>query len=241
MPLWVAYQERGGNMKVVLANVTPNPIEAIYKAYKICYSSNSPTNIKAPSEDKMIEFIKPKMGHTTPLEQAEVTFYIEGVSRALTHQLVRHRTANINQQSQRYVELGQFEYVIPPEIAKDEIAKDFFLKIMEADWLAYELITNRLQTRYMYDGVKATEANKKAIEDARYVLPNACTSNIIFKIDLHNFRNFYRQRNCKHAQWEIQGLAREMMRLVKEVIPFANYKVMNCGVTCWDCLEEVEQ
>jgi len=222
-------------MKVVLASVTPNPIEAIYKAYKICYSSDTPTNIKVPSEEKMIEFIKPKMGHTTPLEQAEVTFYIEGVSRALTHQLVRHRTASPNQQSQRYVRLGQFEYVVPPEIEKDMFLKDIFIKSMEHSQITYDYLTGRLERSYIRKGMKKTVANKKAIEDARYVLPNACCSNIIFKTDLHNFRNFYRLRNCKHAQWEIRGLAKEMMRLVKEPIPFADHKVMNCGVTCRDC------
>lgn len=251
-------------MKVRISNYSnaENPIITIYKAYRLCYSEGEQSQIKLPINqfgkldfDAMKDFIvdKIKKGHTTPLEHVSFTFEVNGVSRALTHQLVRHRTGKYNQQSQRYVKLGQFEYIIPPSIAEDLELKARYIKEMERDQEAYDFFVDRLITNqikkncpWFVDATNHTlfkETNrklyfryeKKAIEDARYKFPNACTSNITMTFDLHNFRKFYQLRKCTHAQWEIQDLASMCGVLVKDIIPWALVSCMNCGKTCFDC------
>jgi thymidylate synthase (FAD) len=180
----------------------------------------------------MIEFIKDKMdkGHESPLEHCNFTFTIEGVSRALSHQLVRHRIASYSQQSQRYCRLGQFEYVIPPEIEKDFVLKSIFIHQMESSQLAYNRLVKGL--------IINDRTEKQAIEDARYVFPNACCTNLIMTMNLRTFRHFFSERTCKHAQWEISYLAYEAMNEVKRYIPFADYKAKKCGISCFECKEE---
>lgn len=235
-------------MKVTLLSITPNALEQIYRAYRICYSGASPTEIKMPIKDdltidfnKVNDFIVPLMveGHTTPLEHVSVSFAIEGASRACTHQLVRHRTGKYNQQSQRYVKLDQFEYVIPPAIKNNNIAREAFIQHMQDSQRAYDGIAFRLEQDYLSAGMNKREATKKAIEDARYVFPNACCSNIIVTMDLNNLRKFLALRLCINSQWEIRNLAKEMLKLVESEIPFIGNSVMNCGKTCNRCIEEI--
>lgn len=252
------------NMRVRISNYSnaENPIITIYKAYRLCYSSEDQSQIKIPTTedgsldfDAMRNFIvdKIKRGHTTPLEHVSFTFEVMDVSRALTHQLVRHRTGKYNQQSQRYVKLGQFEYIIPPSIAEDPELKARYIEEMERDQQAYDFFVDKLITNQIikhcpwfvepcnHQLFKETNKKlyikfeKKAIEDARYKFPNACTSNITMTFDLHNFRKFYQLRKCSHAQWEIQRLATLCGTLVKDIIPWALAYCMNCGKTCFDC------
>lgn len=253
-------------MKVRISNYSnvENPIVTIYKAYRLCYSKGEQCDIALPLLDngeldikKMQDFIidKVNLGHTTPLEHIMFTFEISGVSRALTHQLVRHRTGKFNQQSQRYCKLGQFDYVIPPSIEKDLELKNRFIQEMNKDQEAYDFFVNKLIKNHLIEMGKMTptdfvtdvkmkdkasylKAEKKAIEDARYVFPNACTSNITVSMDLNNFRKFYNLRNCKFAQWEIRDLAHEMGKQVKDIIPFALMGAMNCGKTCFECVSK---
>lgn len=252
-------------MKARITNYSnaENPIITIYKAYRLCYSSGEQSEIKLPMTReneidfaKMEEFILDKvlLNHTTPLEHVSFTFEISGVSRALTHQLVRHRTGKFNQQSQRYVKLGQFEYVIPPSIKEDPELEERFIEEMERDQQAYDffvdrLITNKIKKKYPdfafpenHELFKSLykrayiKFEKSAIEDARYVFSNACASNITVTFDLNNFRKFYNLRNCVHAQWEIRQLAKLMGNLVKDIVPFALKGSMSCGKTCFDCI-----
>lgn len=251
-------------MKVRLANYSnaEHPIITLYKAYRVCYAKGEQSEIKLPTkEDNTLDFSvmtnfiehKMNMNHTSPLEHVSFTFELNGVSRALTHQLVRHRTGKYSQQSQRYVKFGQFEYVIPPNIAKDPELKARFIEEMERDQEAYDFFVDKLITNQIrdcsLDVVDPTnheifrklnpklysKFEKLAIEDARYVFPNSACSNITCTMDLHNFRHFYALRNCVHAQWEIRQLAKLMGQVINEVIPFATYKAMNCGTTCFDC------
>lgn len=245
-------------MQVRISNYSSaeHPIITIYKAYRLCYSKGKQCEIRLPRDSgksqtdfkKMEEFIVNlmKKGHTTPLEHIAFTFEISGVSRALTHQLVRHRTGKFNQQSQRYVKLGQFEYVIPPNIKEDEELKERYIQEMERDQQAYDffvekLMCNSLAKEGYYEDLSVlpkkllSKHEKMAIEDARYVFPNSCCSNITVTMDLNNFRKFYSLRKCKHAQWEIQRLATLMGELVTDIIPFALDEAMNCGKTCHDC------
>lgn len=252
-------------MKARISNYSnvEQPIITIYKAYRLCYSGGEQSEIKLPvttkgtiDYDKIVDFIvdKIKLDHTTPLEHVSFTFEISGVSRALTHQLVRHRTGKFNQQSQRYVKLGQFDYVIPPKIAEDPELKARFIEEMERDQLAYDFFVDKLITnQILKSGLAFTDPTdhesfkklyrraylkfeKLAIEDARYVFSNACATNITATFDLNNFRKFYQLRKCTHAQWEIRNLASLMGSLVKDVVPFALDGVMKCNKTCFDCV-----
>ncbi|MCD6407688.1 FAD-dependent thymidylate synthase, partial [bacterium] len=145
------------------------------------------------------------------LEHVKFTFGVEGVSRALTHQLVRHRIASYSQQSQRYVKAENFEYIIPPLIEKDEILKKEFLTIMEEIKETY----NRILKRFEEIGIKGEKAN----QDARYILPNAAATKIVITMNARELLHFFRVRCCSRAQWEIRELAYKMLEICKEKLP----------------------
>jgi thymidylate synthase (FAD) len=166
------------------------------------------------------------------------TFGVEGVSRVLTHQLVRHRVGcSYSQQSQRYVKLEQFEYIIPPEIEKVPAAKEKFIKAMEEDQRVYnelvELLMEEHYKRYLSEGKTEKQARsmaeKTAIEDARYVFPNACETKIVFTMSARALMNFFRHRCCNRAQWEIREMAEEMLRQLKGIAPTL---FKNAGPAC---------
>lgn len=209
-------------LKVKLLEYTPNPEKVVATAAKLCYS---PVGIEEMSNDlsdeKVNKFLDMLMsyGHESPIEHVSFTFAAEGVSRSLTHQLVRHRIASYSQQSQRYVKLDQFQYIIPPEIDKDKNIRNVFIESMENSQKAYDKICNTLEERYISEGMKRKQAEKKSIEDSRYVFPNACETKIIFTMNARTLMNFFRHRCCTRAQWEIRNLANEMLLEVKKVAP----------------------
>lgn len=209
-------------MKVKLLEYTPNAEKLIASAAKLCYSSSEiedlQNNLDKEKVDKFLNMLM-SYGHESPIEHVSFTFGIEGVSRSLTHQLVRHRIGSYSQQSQRYVRLDQFEYVIPPSVEKDEEAKKIYIETMKNCQKSYDNIASILKEKYISDGLRAMDAEKKAIEDARYVFPNACTSKIIVTMNARSLMNFFRHRCCNRAQWEIRELAETMLFEVKEVAP----------------------
>ncbi|AUM97283.1 TPA: FAD-dependent thymidylate synthase [Clostridium botulinum] len=209
-------------MKVKLLEYTPNAEKLIASAAKLCYSSSGiedlQNNLDKEKVDKFLNMLM-SYGHESPIEHVSFTFGIEEVSRSLTHQLVRHRIGSYSQQSQRYVRLDQFEYVIPPSVEKDEEAKKIYIETMKNCQKSYDNIANILKEKYINDGLRAMDAEKKAIEDARYVFPNACTSKIIVTMNARSLMNFFRHRCCNRAQWEIRELAETMLFEVKEVAP----------------------
>ena len=142
------------------------------------------------------------MGHLSVIEHANFTFSVEGVSRALTHQLVRHRIASYSQQSQRYVSMNRASYIIPPSIALDPDAKKEYEALMNQIWKAY-----------------AELAQKVPKEDARYVLPNACNTNITVTMNARELTHFFSLRCCRRAQWEIRKMAWLMLLEVRQVSP----------------------
>ena len=227
-------------LHVELLEHTPNPEKLVASAAKLCYSSSDISGIRdGLDEEKTVGFISRlmSMGHESPLEHISFTFAIEGVSRSLTHQLVRHRIASYSQKSQRYVTEGQFEYVVPHEIENIPEAKELFIKAMENDQNTYDKLTDTLSKKHFEDMLaegmdekKAKQASvKKAIEDARYVLPNACETKIIMTINARSLINFFHHRCCERAQWEIRELAEKMLFLVKEVSPIL---FENAGPSC---------
>ncbi|MEG0641119.1 MAG: FAD-dependent thymidylate synthase [Clostridium sp.] len=228
------------NLKVKLIAHTENPEKIIAAAAKLCYSNSSVEDILDElTDDKTQKFIGMLMSlsHESPIEHVSFTFAVEGVSRSLTHQLVRHRIASYSQQSQRYVKLNQFEYVIPPEIQNIKEAKDIYISSMEDSQRTYDNLTQVLFDNHFKNEVKngSTEekarkiAEKKAIEDARYVFPNACETKIVLTMNARTLYNFFKHRCCSRAQWEIRALADEMLRQVKNIAPTLFAK---CGPAC---------
>lgn len=217
-------------LKVVLLSHTPEPEKIISAAAKLCYSSSGIDHILTDlTQDKVNQFLTMlmDMGHASPIEHVSFTFGIEGVSRSLTHQLVRHRLASYSQKSQRYVKEGQFGYIVPPEIEKNEEAKKVYIKAMEDQQRAYDQLVDILQKKHIeeikgqYKSEKKVHslAEKAAIEDARYVLPNACETKIVATMNARELLHFFNHRSCNRAQWEIRELATQMLILVKEVAP----------------------
>ena len=134
-------------LKVKLLRYTPDGEKLVASAAKLCYSPVGVEEIEEKLDAKNIDsFLTMLMslGHESPIEHVTFTFAAEGVSRTLTHQLVRHRIASYSQQSQRYVKLDQFEYVVPPAIQENEEAKELFLKAMEEDQRYFKEITDIL-------------------------------------------------------------------------------------------------
>ncbi|MCQ2455447.1 MAG: FAD-dependent thymidylate synthase [Clostridia bacterium] len=226
--------------KVSLLAHTPDPERTVAFAAKLCYSSSGIEDLRdGLTEEKISSFVKmlADMGHESPIEHVSFTFGIEGISRACTHQLVRHRIASYSQKSQRYVTEGQFEYIVPPEIAKDETALKLFKETMDADQKAYDKIAAALKEKHEktfsaqgFDPKTASRmAEKKAIEDARFVLPNACETKIVVTMNARTLMNFFHHRCCNRAQWEIKEVADLMLKEVSKVAPNL---FKNAGPSC---------
>lgn len=217
-------------MKVRLVAHTPDPERLIAGAAKNCYSSTDVDGIfESLTDEKVDSFLNmlTQIGHESPIEHVSFTFAIEGVSRSLLAQITRHRIASYSVQSQRYVKERGFEYVVPPEIESIPEAKAKFIKAMEDDQKTYEELTAILQEKHMKEFLESgmdekrakSSAEKKAIEDARYILPNACATRIMMTVNARSLQNFFRLRCCNRAQWEIRQLAEKMYALVYEVAP----------------------
>lgn len=209
---------------------TPEPEKVVAAAAKLCYSNaHIDTLLDGLTPEKSREFVEmlASMGHESPTEHVSFTFGIEGVSRSLLAQITRHRIASYSVQSQRYVNLKEPEYVIPHEIEKDPAALEQFNKSMQLATENYQKVTRLLKETHkaemMARGMDEKAANraaeKKALEDARFILPNACTTKMVVTMNARSLNNFFRHRCCNRAQWEIQELADQMLKLVCEVAP----------------------
>ena len=217
-------------LSVTLIQHTPEPEKLVAAAAKLCYSKAGAGEIMEDLTDENVERFLSRlmdMGHASPIEHANFTFAIEGVSRALTHQLVRHRMASFSQKSQRYVNEGQFNYVIPPEIKALPGGEAVFLEGMENAQKTYDLLAEMLIEKHtkalissgMTEKQAVITAEKQGIEDARFVLPNACETKIVVTMNTRELLHFYNQRCCNRAQWEIRDLATEMLRACKKIAP----------------------
>jgi len=227
-------------LNVTLLTYTPQPEKTVAAAAKLCYSSSTIDNImEGLTPDKSASFVEmlSEIGHESPIEHAFFTFGVEGVSRTLLAQVTRHRMASFSVQSQRYVIANQFEFIIPPEIESDAEAKEIYLKAMEDDQRTYDRLAEILKEKHkkqmMADGMDEKSASraaeKKAIEDARFVLPNACATKMIITMNARSLHNFFRLRCCNRAQWEIHEMADRMLALCLEVAPNL---FKNAGPSC---------
>jgi len=203
-------------LSVKLLEVSRNAVALIYAACRQCYSAQFAGDIfdeaeaSANAQEAFIQKIAAS-GHESPLEHVKFTFAIQGVSRALTHQLVRHRVASYSQQSQRYVKADNFDYIVPPSIAGDEALCKEFLRIMREIQASY----NTLLERYKEKGKSGEEAN----QDARFVLPQAAETKIVVTMNCRELLHFFKHRCCSRAQWEIRRLAEEMLKICRRELP----------------------
>jgi len=201
-------------LHVVLLRHTPEPEEVVAMAAKLCYSPAGVEELKEKIEAKdQATFVErlASIGHLSPVEHISFTFGIEGISRACTHQLVRHRVASYSQQSQRYVKADQFDYIVPPSIKKDPDLTREFGKCMAEAQSNYTKVLKRLEEL----GYKGESGQ----QDARYLLPNAAETKIIITMNARELLHFFRVRCCNRAQWEIRGMSERMLAIVKGIAP----------------------
>ena len=227
-------------MLVQLIAHTNDPEKTIAAAAKLCYSdAHIETLLDGLTPEKTTAFLQKlsDLGHASPIEHASFTFGIEGVSRTFLAQVTRHRIASFSVQSQRYVRLEDFRYVIPPEIERIPEAKAQFIRSMNDDAQKYLELVHTLEdahtARFMAQGLpeKAAraKASKQANEDARFVLPNACETKMVMTMNCRSLQNFFNLRCCNRAQWEIRAVADEMLRLV---LPLAPHVFAYAGPRC---------
>lgn len=192
-------------MRVTLLSHTPQPEKIVAAAARLCYSSAGADALldgltEAKAEQLIAKLVE--MGHFSPLEHVSFTFAVEGVSRALSHQLVRHRIASYSQKSQRYVREDTFNYIVPPAVAANSEAEQLFRQQMEQIREAYQVLRGMVHH-----------------EDARYLLPNACETKLVFTMNARSLHNLFVTRCCNRAQWEIRQLAEVIYQAVKKVAP----------------------
>jgi thymidylate synthase (FAD) len=202
---------------VKLVRYTPAPEELVAAAAKLCYAADA-SKILEQEGDKATKFVEmlAKMGHMSPIEHASFTFYLEGVSRAMTHQLVRHRIASYSQRSQRYVKHADFEYVIPPSLQGKTVSADG----KSVDAAAYfEETMSYIGERYRKLVEALGDTGESTNEDARYVLPNSCETKIFVTMNARELLHFFNERLCNRAQWEIRQVADLMLTEAKKVAP----------------------
>lgn len=209
-------------MKVILLEKTPNLKDVIYAACRQCYFedwignewlNNNISNHSDDDKNRLITHVF-NSGHHTTLEHASFTFSISGISRSLSHQLVRHRIATFSQQSQRYAGKGKSHYIIPPKIEKNNECLNKFNELLDHINETYS---------YLVD-------NNILEEDARYVLPNACSTNIVMTMNVRALIHFLEERLCSCAQWEIRNLARKIHEICKNEFPII---FNNIGPKCY--------
>lgn len=193
-------------MRVQLLSYTPEPEQVAAAAARLCYSAADIPQLMERSRDDHAALLAKilDLGHFSVLEHASFSFGIEGISRACSHQLVRHRIASYSQQSQRYVPVKErFSAVIPPSIAENPQLLERFEAFLDDCHVLY---------KELYDaGIPA--------EDARFVLPNAAETKLVMTMNARELRHFFALRCCRRAQWEIRAMATAMLRLCKPVAP----------------------
>ncbi len=204
-------------LHVKLARFTPAPEPLIAAAAKLCYARDTAALLDQaePASARFVRQLR-DLGHMSPIEHAVFTFYIEGLSRACSHQLVRHRLASYSQRSQRYVLHDAFDYVLPPQLRGKTVvvqgqsmdAAQYYRQCMAAIAEQYRALNQALG-----------DSGESSNEDARYVLPNACETKLFATMNARQLLHFFEERLCQRAQWEIRQLADRMLDLAREACP----------------------
>ena len=191
-------------MKVNLVSFTKDPEITCAKCASVSWRRKSMKDVSLEEAREIIRRVL-GYGHESVIEHACFTFFVEDISRSLTHQLVRHRIASYTQQSMRYVDLTKSEaYFIKPEtIAKQEELSGLFDEVMTRCKTVYDTLRRK--------GVPP--------EDARFVLPIAMQAKIAVTMNARELRYFFMMRCCLRAQWEIRELANRMLKICKTTAP----------------------
>lgn len=204
-------------MQVELLYHTPEPERAIATAARLCYAPVGASELMETMPAERVKSVLSTImssGHFSTLEHASYTFAVDGISRACSHQLVRHRLASFNQQSQRYVKFKDgIDVVKPKSISESDAASVIFDKVIKETSEAYKQLLDA--------GIEA--------EDARFVLPNAVETKIVITMNVRELLHFFETRCCRRAQWEIRELATRMLDLVYPTAPFI---FMDAGAPC---------
>lgn len=206
-------------LDVRLLTITEHAVDIVYAACRQCYSTGFAAQIFSeslkgePSLAEKEEFIRKivESGHESPLEHISLTFAIKGISRSCSLQLVRHRIASYSQQSQRYVSMEDFGFVIPPTINDDVELKRLFINSMEDIQKKYNVVVKALNDK----GI----TGEKARQDARFILPEASETKIVLTMNARELLHFFSQRCCARAQWEIRRMANKMLEIAKQNLP----------------------
>lgn len=212
-------------LNVILMKYTSLPESTIFSSAKICYSNSDVEHIVEVGDPDYKNLLNEVIdsGHLSTIEHVSFTFAIEGISRVCSHQLVRHRLASFSQQSQRYVDEKDFDYIIPKTIEENEELKNSF-----------EIYMKQIQNIYneFVEGIKKSGYSTQiAREDARFVLPNATETKIIVTMNARELLHFFKLRLCNRAQWEIRELALQMLKMVKPLAPII---FKNAGPSCYN-------
>ncbi len=212
-------------LSVTLLQHTPDPDRAVAIAGRLCYAPVSAADLKQEMSDEAVAKLVRGLiasGHHSALEHASFSFAVDGVSRACTHQLVRHRVASYNQQSQRYVNFSAADsFVGPPSVAANPEANEVFLGAMQSAREAYDKLVEL--------GLAEGRGKESVQEDARFVLPNAAETKIVVTMNARELRHFFKVRCCNRAQWEIRDLAWTMRGMLKDIAPALFHR---CGPGC---------
>lgn len=203
--------------QVTLVRCTPDAEGVVAAAARLCYAADTDGLLDQDSAGarKFVARLK-QMGHLSPIEHMVFTFYLEGVSRAMSHQLVRHRLASYSQRSQRYVDHEGFDYIVPPQLEGHTVATaDGSVAATEYFAATMALIAERYAALNEALGRRGEASN----EDARYVLPNACETKLFVTMNARELLHFFEERLCRRAQWEIREVADRMLACVREVCP----------------------
>ncbi len=215
-------------LQVSLLAHTPDALSLIYASFRQCYHAGFVADMWPRllsgeiSTEEQADFVAKvvESGHVSPIEHVSFTFAAQGISRALSHQLVRHRIASYSQQSQRYVDGSKFDYIMPPAVAKIPEARVRFEKCMEDIGDAYR------ELKEILDNAGRKEKSK---EDARFLLPQAAETRIVFTMNCRSLLNFFEHRCCLRAQWEIRAMAEQMLKQCQEILPVV---FANAGAKC---------
>jgi len=193
-------------MLVQLLTHTPNPELVVAAAARLCYSDASIEQLFGQSDEQVARLLGKilGLGHYSVLEHASFSFGIEGISRACSHQLVRHRVASFSQQSQRYVSHEMPFAVVTPA------------SIEERPELLARVAVHMAATHELYRDLLAADV---PAEDARFVLPNAAATKLVLTMNARELHHFFALRCCRRAQWEIRDMAKEMLRLARRAAP----------------------
>lgn len=227
-------------MKVKLLTHTKDPEKTVAAAAKLCYSkSDISTLMDGLTDEKVANFLEKlsNLGHASPLEHASFTFGIEGVSRSFLAQISRHRIASFSVQSQRYVDMDNADHVVPKEIYDaGHSAVRLYEESVKNSFNNYNELKEELTKKYIAEGMKESPAKKKAQEDARYLLPEACCTRMIVTMNARELNHFFNLRCCNRASREIREVAEEMLKLVYPVAPHL-FKSAGPSCVCGACPE----